>query len=115
MKNTGFDETNMTLYNTINLKKITRYQKYERTVALSAGGLKTSIYDLIILANNIPKLLNKKMLELFKKIYVINKYEDYLKLWHNGGLSCGYSDFKVKYDLNWKIQNIKIILGTGQI
>ena len=45
MKNTGDEDTNITLYD--NSKILNKYQKQERTFASSAGQLKSCIYDLI--------------------------------------------------------------------
>ncbi len=57
MNNTGIEDCNITLYNDKN-KKLTKYQKWERTFASSVGELKSCVNDLINFSKFF-KLLNK--------------------------------------------------------
>lgn len=76
MNNTGIEDTNITLYNH-DLKKLSKYEKWERTFASSAGELKTCISDFIKLSKFI-KLLDKKSLELLKNIYIYREKDKIL-------------------------------------
>jgi CubicO group peptidase (beta-lactamase class C family) len=110
MNNTGTDDCNITLYNYKN-KKLTKYEKWERTFASSAGELKSCIKDLIKFSKFI-KLLNNNTLDLLKKFYIFKENKNEINIKHNGGITGGSSELYLTYDKNWKIKNIYISLKT---
>ena len=113
MNNTGFGKTNTTLYN-FNMKKLTKFQNNERYNFSSAGGLKSSINDLIKF-KNFHKLLEHKSLLLFQKTYFFNynKIDNIYKIQHGGGINGTNSNFMITYDNKWKVKEIKIQFTTN--
>jgi hypothetical protein len=113
MNNTGFDKTNTTLYN-FNMNKLIKFQNNKRYNASSAGGLKSSISDLIKF-KNFHKLLEHKSLLLFQKTYFFNynKKDNIYKIQHGGGINGTDSNFMITYDNKWKVKEIKIQFTTN--
>lgn len=111
MDHSGIGETNMTLYNSNN-KKLSKYEKWERTKAQSAGQLKCCIYDFIRFSK-FTKLLSKKTLELLKMFYIFNNYENTYNIEHGGEISGGSSRLHITFDDKWKMKDIYIKLETG--
>lgn len=108
MTRTGFNETNITLYNRKG-QKLGKYEKYERTFASSSGQIKSCVSDLIKFSN-FPELLDKKPLKLLKEIYIYNEKDHQIS--HSGGISGGLSKLFINYDDKWKMTNIGISLDT---
>ena len=113
MNNTGIQDCNITLYDA-KIKKLTKFQKWERTFASSAGELKSCVHDLIKFSNFF-KLLNKDSIEILKKLYIFeeNIKNNTFKIGHNGGISGGASSLLIKFHKNFIIKNIYIKLETG--
>ena len=113
MNNTGINECNIILYNK-KVKKLTKYEFYERSFASSAGELKSCIKDLIKFSKFI-NLLNEKILKIFKDLYIYyedNKYNENI-ISHGGGISGGSSNLVIIYNKNWsRIKKIDISLET---
>jgi len=111
MNNTGIEDCNITLYNH-KLKKLTKYERWERTFASSAGELKSCIKDLIKFTKFI-KLLDKKTLGLLEKLYIFYKEKDDKNIRHNGGIPGGSSSLSIIYDKNYKLKHLYISLKTA--
>ena len=113
MNNTGIEDCNITLYDAKN-KKLTKFQKWERTFASSAGELKSCVHDLIKFSNFF-KLLNKDSIEILKKLYIFkeNIKNNTFKIGHNGGISGGASELLITFHKNLIMKYIYICLETG--
>ena len=113
MNNTGIQDCNITLYDA-KIKKLTKFQKWERTFASSAGELKSCVHDLIKFTHFF-KLLNKDSIEILKNLYIFkeNIKNNTFKIGHNGFISGGGSGFLIKFHKNFIIKNIYIKLETG--
>jgi len=110
MNNTGIEDCNITLYNH-KLKKLTKYERWERTFASSSGELKSCIKDLINFTKFI-KLLDKKTLGLLEELYIYKEKDDKI-ISHNGGISGGSSSLFIAYDKNYKLKDLNISLMTA--
>ena len=103
LKNTDFNETNITLYNSME-KELSEGEKNERTYACNAGGLKSSINDFIKFTK-FPDLLTIKSLNILKKIYVFSKDKDFYTIKHNGFINGGAAFLVINYDKVWKLKS----------
>jgi len=112
MINTWNEDYNQTLYDH-KLKKLNKYQKWERSFASSAGELKSCIADLIKL-EKFTSLLNKNSLNLLSTIYINRKNDssDEIIISHVGIISGGQNEFQITYNNNWKIKDIHITIKT---
>lgn len=110
MNNTGIEDCNISLYNN-KLKKLTKYEKWERTFASSSGELKSCIKDLINFTKFI-KLLQKNTLDLLEELYIY-KGKNGKKISHDGGISGGRAKLSIKYDKNYKLTELYISLNTA--
>jgi len=112
MNNTGIEDCNITLYNDQN-KKLTKYQKWERTFASSAGELKSCVNDLINFSKFF-KLLNKDSIEILKKIYCYkeNIKDNTFVINHNGGIAGASSRLTITFNKNFKMKQIYVYLET---
>ena len=110
MNNSGINDCNIILYNQ-KQQKLTKYEKWERTNASSAGELKSCVNDLINFSN-FHKLLNNNSLKNLKKIWCFTEFNDEYNFFHTGGISGGVANIFITWDKNWKIKNIKISLNT---
>lgn len=113
MNNTGIQDCNITLYDA-KIKKLTKFQKWERTFASSAGELKSCVHDLIKFSHFF-KLLNKDSIEILKNLYIFkeNIKNNTFKIGHNGGISGGASGLLIRFHKNLIMKNIYIKLETG--
>ena len=113
MNNTGIQDCNITLYDA-KIKKLTKFQKWERTFASSAGELKSCVHDLIKFTHFF-KLLNKDSIEILKNLYIFkeNIKNNTFKIEHNGLISGGASGLLIRFHKNFIIKNIYIKLETG--
>ena len=112
MNNTGIEDCNITLYNK-KLKKLTKYEKWERTFASSAGELKSCVKDLIKFSKFI-KLLDKQTLDILKKINIYREKNNENIISHGGYISGGSSGLRINYDNNYyKVKDIYISLQTA--
>jgi CubicO group peptidase (beta-lactamase class C family) len=110
MNNTGIEDCNITLYN-CKEKKLSNYEKWERTFASSAGELKSCINDLIKFSKFIT-LLNDNTLKIIKDLYIFLENKEIYEIKHNGDITGGKSKYILTYNKNWKIKNIYISLET---
>ena len=113
MNHSGFNKTNITLYN-IKQKKLSTNEKNMRYVSSSAGMLISCIADLIKLSN-FHTLLTKKTLEYFNKkqlLYIVNKKNGSHYIKHNGEITGGHTILSFEYDMKWNIKNILLVLET---
>jgi hypothetical protein len=112
MNSTSIEDCNITLYDHKN-KKLTKYQKWERTFASSAGELKSCVNDLINFSKFF-KLLNKDSIEILKKIYCYkeNIKDNTFVINHNGGIAGASSRLTITFNKNFKMKNIFIELRT---
>ena len=110
MENSGIDDCNIILYNKKH-QKLTKYEKWERTFASSAGELKSCVNDLINFGN-FCKLLNDNSLENLKKIWCFKATNDEYNFFHNGGISGGKTEIFITWNKSWEIKNVKISLST---
>ena len=112
MDNTGIEDCNITLYNK-KLKKLTKYEKWERTFASSGGELKSCVKDLIKFSKFV-KLLDKQTLDILKELYIYRKKNDENIISHPGYISGGSSGLRINYDNNYyKVKDIYISLQTA--
>jgi len=112
MNNTGIEDCNITLYNK-KLKKLTKYEKWERTFASSAGELKSCVKDLIKFSKFV-KLLDKQTLDILKELsYIYRKKNDENIIAHGGYISGGEGMLRIFYDNNYKVKDIYISLKTA--
>jgi CubicO group peptidase (beta-lactamase class C family) len=111
MDNTGIEDCNITLYNK-KLKKLTKYEKWERTFASSAGELKSCVKDLIKFSKFV-KLLDKQTLDILKELYIYRKKNDENIINHGGNISGGDGMLRIFYDNNYKVKDIYISLKTA--
>lgn len=113
MNNTGIEDCNITLYDA-KIKKLTKFQKWERTFASSAGELKSCVHDLIKFSHFF-KLLNKDSIEILKNLYIFkeNIKNNTFKIGHNGGISGGASSLLITFHKNLIMKYIYICLETG--
>lgn len=107
---TGITDSNIKLYNN-NYKKLTDYEKNERTFAGASGQLKSTVNDLIKFAN-FYKLLSKTSINILKTLYFYEEKNGKIQIKHTGGINGGGSAIKIKYDTNWNITKIFIELKT---
>ena len=113
MNHTGFGKTKIILYTYLN-KKLTKNQNNERFFAGSAGGLKSSISDLIKFSK-FTKLLNKQTLKLLPKIIFEEQWHASAhEIMHTGSIPGGTASIKINYDSNWKVKDIHFRLSTIQ-
>jgi CubicO group peptidase (beta-lactamase class C family) len=112
MNNTGIEDCNITLYNHKN-KKLTKFQKWERTFASSAGELKSCVNDLINFSKFF-KLLNKDSINLLKKLYCFNenKEDNTFSIGHNGGISGSSSRLTITFNKNFVMKKTYVYLET---
>jgi CubicO group peptidase (beta-lactamase class C family) len=113
MNHSGFNKTNITLYN-IKQKKLSTNEKNMRYLSSSSGMLISCIADLIKLSN-FHKLLTKNTLEYFNKkqlLYIVNKKNGYLNIEHNGEITGGHTVLSFEYDMKWNIKKILLVLKT---
>ena len=113
MNNTGIQDCNITLYDA-KIKKLTKFQKWERTFASSAGELKSCVHDLIKFSHFF-KLLNKDSIEILKNLYIFkeNIKNNTFKIGHNGRISGGASGLLITFHKNLIMKYIYICLETG--
>jgi CubicO group peptidase (beta-lactamase class C family) len=115
LKHTNLCETNITIYNG-DKEKLSDVEKLQRFFAASAGCMHSCVNDLVKFAKNIPKLLNKKSLELLKKFYICKETEyDTIIVTHKGQITGGQSLFDIEYNKKWGIINIYIQFETIKI
>lgn len=112
MNHTNVGKTNIKLYMK-DCKKLTKEQYLERYFASTGGGFYSCIYDLIIFAKNIHKLLNEKSLNILKTLYIYKYIDTKHYIQHDGYIPGGGSVYKVEYDENWKTTNIYIKFETN--
>lgn len=103
LKNTNFNETNITLYNSME-NELSEAEKNERTYACNAGGLKSSINDFIKFTR-FPDLLTIKSLNILKKIYVFSKDKDFYTIQHEGSIKGGTAFLLINYNKVWKLNS----------
>lgn len=112
MKNTNLDDTNITLYNfnyeNNKMSKLNEYQKNERSLASSAGSLKSNVSDLIKFSNFV-NLLNNKTKKILKELYIFKNYF----ISHTGGISGSNTKLDIEYDDNFNFIGIYIELKTA--
>ena len=113
MNNTGIEDCNITLYDDKN-KKLTKFQKWERTFGSSAGELKSCVNDFINFSKFF-KLLNKDSIEILKKLYCFkeNIKDNTFVIKHNGGISGGSSSLTITFNKNFRMKKIFVYLGTA--
>jgi CubicO group peptidase (beta-lactamase class C family) len=102
MKNTGIGNTNIKLYT--NKGNLTKDEYLERYFASTGGGLYSCAHDLILFGKNCFNLLNKKSIEIIKKITKIFKAIEnknmHIILNFNGLMWGGKSHLNVGYEYN---------------
>ena len=112
MKNTNLDDTNITLYNfnyeKNKMSKLNEYQKNERSLASSAGSLKSNVSDLIKLSNFV-NLLNNNTKKILKELYIFKNYH----ISHTGGILGSKTKLNIEYDNNFNFISIYIELKTA--
>lgn len=110
MNNTGIDDCNITLYNS-KIKKLSKYERWERSAASSAGELKSCINDLIKFSK-FPRLLNKDTLEIIKNLYIFFQDDKIYEIQHGGAIIGSTSKFSLIFNKKWKIKKIYVKLET---
>ena len=110
MNNTGIEDCNITLYNH-KQKKLSKYEKWERTFASSAGELKSCINDLIKFSK-FPTLLNDDTLKIIKEFNIFLENNEIYYIQQGGQITGGSAKFSLAYDKKWQIKDIYISLET---
>lgn len=110
MNNTGIEDTNIILYNS-KFKKLSKYEKWQRTFASSAGELKSCIKDLIKFSKFVT-LLDKQTLKLLNELYIYKEKNEDIIISHKGGISGGGCRFNIIYDKNYNCKDIYILFET---
>jgi len=110
MDNTGNGDCNIKLYGNDG-KKLNKYQKWERTMASSAGEIKSNINDLIK-SSKFPKLLNKNSIKILKNINIFYDDGDKYYIQQGGEISGGSARLTIIYNTKWRVKDIEIILET---
>lgn len=115
MKHTGMGDTNIISYSSKD-KKLSKLDDNEKTFASSAGGLKSSLSDLIKFTD-FHKLLSEETLKLIPKTMEWNyrKHEKDSNVFYigmGGGINGGRAYVEYEYDNNWKCKIIEIKLIT---
>lgn len=110
MKNTGIGKCNMILYNRQE-KKLSEYEKRERTFASSAGELKSSINDLIKFSK-FTSLLNANTLKIIKELYMFFETDNTYEVHHGGSITGGVSQLLMSYNKDWQIKKIYVTHET---
>jgi CubicO group peptidase (beta-lactamase class C family) len=110
MNNTGIEDCNITLYNH-KQKKLSKYEKCERTFASSAGELKSCINDLIKFSK-FPTLLNNDTLKIIKEFNIFLENNEIYRIKQGGEITGGSAKFSLAYNKKWQIKDIYISLET---
>lgn len=110
INNTGIEDCNITLYNH-KQKKLSKYEKWERTFASSAGELKSCINDLIKFSK-FPTLLNDDTLKIIKEFNIFLENNEIYHIQQGGEITGGSAKFSLAYDKKWQIEDIYISLET---
>jgi len=85
MNHTGTGDTNIILYNR-KVRKLSKYEKWERSFTSSGGELKSCIKDLIKFSK-FPKLLDEHSLRRLSTIWVCREHDGKIIISHDGGRS----------------------------
>lgn len=109
IQNTGIGKTNIKLYDE-SKNSLEKWQYLERYFVSSAGGLYSSIEDLIIFSKFCFTLLNKDSIEIIKSLRILKKDGNYYLLRNDGVINGGKSRFVSEYDkdLNYNHSYIKL-------
>lgn len=99
MNNTDIGETNITLYSK-KCQKIKQYENNFKYWGQSAGGLYSSVNDLLKFANNVINLLNRESISILNKIYISNMNSDRGAIGHSGKIYGCHSRFYFTYEDN---------------
>ena len=110
MNNTGIEDCNIILYN-YKQKKLSKYEKWERTFAISSGELKSCINDLIKFSK-FTTLLNDDTLKIIKKFDIFLENNEVYYIQKGGQITGGYAKFSLAYNKKWQIKDIYIKLET---
>jgi len=110
MNNTGIEDCNITLYNQ-KQKKLSKYEKWERTFASSAGELKSCIND-IIKFSKFTTLLNDDTLKIIKELEIFLENNGVYYIQKSGYITGGSTRISFAYNNKWLINDIYIFLET---
>jgi CubicO group peptidase (beta-lactamase class C family) len=111
LNNTYFGKTNIKLYNNY-FEPVHSDELFLRYTASTAGGLYSTIHDLIIFSRESIKLFNDETINLLKKTCIYSYDNEYHIIQHNGIISGGRSILKIFYNNDWKLKDIYIKLST---
>lgn len=110
MHNTGIEDCNITLYN-YKQKKLSKYEKWERTFAIASGELKSCINDLIKFSK-FTTLLNDDTLKIIKEFNIFLENNEVYYIQKGGAITGGSAKFSLAYNKKWRIKDIYISLET---
>ena len=110
MNNTGIEDCNITLYN-YKQKKLSKYEKWERTFAIASGELKSCINDLIKFSK-FTTLLSDNTLKIIKEFNIFRENNEVYYIQKGGGITGGSAKFSLAYNKKWRIEDIYISLET---
>ena len=110
MNNTGIEDCNITLYN-YKQKKLSKYEKWERTFAIASGELKSCINDLIKFSK-FTTLLSNDTLKIIKEFNIFRENNEIYYIQKGGSITGGSAKFSLAYNKKWRIKDIYISLET---
>jgi CubicO group peptidase (beta-lactamase class C family) len=110
MHNTGIEDCNITLYN-YKQKKLSKYEKWERTFAIASGVLKSCINDLIKFSK-FTTLLSDNTLKIIKEFNIFRENNEVYYIQKGGAITGGSAKFSLAYNKKWRIKDIYISLET---
>jgi len=110
MNNTGIEDCNIILYNH-KQKKLSKYEKWERTFGIASGELKSCINDLIKFSK-FTTLLDDDTLEIIKEFNIFLENNEVYYIQKGGEITGSSAKFSLAYDKKWQIEDIYISLET---
>ena len=110
MNNTGIEDCNITLYN-YKQKKLSKYEKWERTFAIASGELKSCINDLIKFSK-FTTLLSDNTLKIIKEFNIFLENNEVYYIQKGGAITGGSAKISLAYNKKWRIKDIYISLET---
>jgi len=112
MKHTSIGHTNITLYND-KYKKLSKKEIMMRYFLSTSGGLHSCVHDMILFSKNIMKLLNKKSIDVIKKLYIRLTDNKTNLIHHDGRIRGGSSDIHMIYDNKWNFKSVTMTFKTN--
>ena len=115
MCNTSYGFTNIKLYDDT-YHELSQQHIHERNYSTTAGCLHSCIHDLHTFFQKFIKLLDPETIMLVKKLYFfkMHRKDNYVRLYHRGGIHGGSCIIDIKYNNELKIISYDIMLETAK-